>query len=241
MRAMNADREWAKIFEQDAVVRLLSHGVHTLRGTKYVDPVVDPVLTVWSIGAEKLLKLSLGFLRESRSQPWPSHGEMRTEYGHQIAKMDEYLRTELRSWVAQRQSAYLRSLTDRVDDNSVWPHLRTAIDIYGRAGRFHHLDTLAGKRSSDQNPRQAWQSAELAASEELSNLDAGDGGDAELSIAALDQFAKDVNALIAQSVVDWWFMITRAAMHGFLGEEGKRFGSATGPSMAIPVLTPSDP
>jgi hypothetical protein len=38
----------------------LAMGVHTLRPAKFTQPLLDPILTVWSIGAEKLLKLPSG-------------------------------------------------------------------------------------------------------------------------------------------------------------------------------------
>ncbi|CAL8967715.1 hypothetical protein CELL_00068 [Cellulomonas sp. T2.31MG-18] len=50
---------FALVFEQESARQLLAHGVHVLADSDYSGTVLDPVLTVWSIGVEKLLKVSV--------------------------------------------------------------------------------------------------------------------------------------------------------------------------------------
>ena len=48
--------------------------------------------------------------------------------------------------------------------------------------------------------------------------------------------ARELHGFIAGSMVGWWFMVTRAARFGALGETGRQFGADSEPANALPEV-----
>jgi hypothetical protein len=49
-KQLSREQQWARLFELDAVVRLLGHGSAHPEACQVHQPLLDPILTVWSIG-----------------------------------------------------------------------------------------------------------------------------------------------------------------------------------------------
>lgn len=234
---LNHEQELAWLQAQDEARQLLAAGVHTLRESRFMDPVRESVLSTWAMGAEKLLKVALGLHSVSHGKDWPSKKEMQT-YRHQIEKLDAELMRHIDEWMeGTPRSDYLEAVVSTVKNDPAWPKLRAALGLYGDQGRFRSLDALAGSSSTQTSPYEAWEDAvQLAwrASPRMASWWPKDW--ATMSPTEFDQLSLDLHAAVADSVVNWWFMITRLARHGFLGERGKAFGADAEPQNALPAV-----
>lgn len=171
---------FALIVEMDSARQLLAAGEFTMRNARYIDPVLDAVLTTTSIGVEKLLKVALGHSHLSEHGSWPTKPMMRDRLGHGSVRMYELLREQIEIWLAPRgRPSHPHELVDRVDQDQTWPRLLEALDAYGRSGRFFYLDELAEEPQAWESPRGLWQATEAAAVEQHPHLQAALGGTAE--------------------------------------------------------------
>lgn len=239
---LSREQELAWISSQDEARQLLAAGVHTLRGSKFMDPVRESVLTNWAMGAEKLLKVALGLHSLSQGRQWPSQKEMK-EYRHQIEKLDAQLMSAVDAWMQDApRSPYLSAVVARVKDDPAWPRLRAALGLYGDQGRFRNLDTLTGTPQAHASPYEAWEEAVQIAwrnSARTARWWSKDWG--AMSQSEFDEMSLAVHAAVTDSIVNWWFMITRLARHGFLGERGRVFGADAEPQNALPRIEVPDP
>lgn len=78
--------------ESDSAKHLLAYGVRTLRTAAFIETTRDPIMTMLSIGAEKLLKLSLGLLHVEDNRQWLPLEVLKNEYRHDLIKMERLLR-----------------------------------------------------------------------------------------------------------------------------------------------------
>lgn len=234
---MTRDQEWAWLRAQDEARQHLAAGVHTLRGSKFMDPVRESVLSTWAIGAEKLLKVAIGLHGLSLGAGWPSKSTMMS-YKHQIERLDDELSAAIHSWMGREsRGGYLRAVVERVDDDPVWASLRVALGLYGDQGRFRSLDALSGSTQTKANPYEAWEAAVQAAWKTSSRMERWRARDmVTMQAAEFDQQSLDLHAAVTDSLVNWWFMITRLARHGFLGERGRLFGADAEPQNALPPV-----
>ncbi|MFB7888735.1 hypothetical protein ACFCZ3_11905 [Cellulosimicrobium cellulans] len=227
-------QSFALLFEQESARQLLAHGVHTLRSTTYFSPVQDAVFTTLSIGVEKFLKIAIGLLRIAEGKPWPTKSVMRNDYGHGIVEMFPLVWEPLEKWADESGKDYVLGLLHGVSTDATLAGLFSALDAYGRSGRFYHLDTLAAAPQQIVRPEDTWSEAEnklVEADPELREMRArGHSGSPE----DFELFLRALRARLADSIVDWWFALTRAGENGGLGSVGKQFGSGASPSLAIP-------
>lgn len=201
-----------------------------MRNARYIDPVLDAVLTTTSIGVEKLLKVALGHSHLSEHGSWPTKQMMRDEFGHGSARMYKLLRERIEIWLAQRgRPSHPHELVDRVDQDQTWPRLLEALDAYGRSGRFFYLDELAEEPQAWESPRSLWQATEAAAIEQHPHLEAAFGGTAE----ALEALPVAIRNAIADSLLAWWEMVAGIARHGAFGARGRKFGFEVHPDAAL--------
>lgn len=206
---------------------LLAYGVRTVRTSELIESTRDPILTMLSIGLEKLYKLSLGLFALRDKRQWPSKTEMKAN-GHRLADMHEAVMNELRNRTA-RKSAYIRGLVQELDDDPVLLPTIHALDVYGRMGRFYNLDQL-GNDPQPVNPEAAWNEIEKAALQDpeaarqrevsLNNL-----GDQE----ALDAAVAALHNRIAVSVERVWVALAMCGSNHVLGETGRTFGTLLHP------------
>jgi hypothetical protein len=209
---------------------LLSYGVKVMREGAFLETTQDPILTMLTIGLEKLHKLALGSLELDRSDAWPDKATMK-RYGHGILAMHEALMDELKQR-AEGKSTFAKGLLDAVEADQVVPPMLDALDAYGRAGRFYYLDILARAPQDWVGPAVAWTEVELAARQ--------DPTIAELEVrafenigdnSAFDALLKAINERIATSVETVWDAIVGCGKNHLMGRAGDIIGHEADPAM----------
>ena len=210
--------------ESDSAKHLLAYGVRTLRTAAFIETTRDPIMTMLSIGAEKLLKVALGLLHVEDHRQWLPLQVLKNEYRHDLVKMEELLRETIR---VRADRATHRFYVDQalitIDGDAVWRPLVAALNRYGQEGRFYYLDALADNPQREESPQSFWDAAERAALEsdaDLNMLFTRMMSDHSLS----DEFYQRLNARVADSLERWWDLVAMAAVQGVLGERGKAWG-----------------
>jgi hypothetical protein len=212
------------IQESDSAKHLLAYGVRAVRTAAFIETTRDPIMTMLSIGVEKLLKLALGLLHVEARGVWLPATVLKNEYRHDLVKMDTLLR---RAIDANIDRATHRSFVDNalsaVDADPVWPSLVAALDRYGREGRFYYLDALADNPQREESPQVFWEATERAALDtepELRDLFTRMLSDFSLS----DEFYCRLNERVADSLQRWWDLVAMAGVQGVIGARGKAWG-----------------
>jgi hypothetical protein len=214
--------------EMTSTRNLLAYGIHVVRTGAFVATTRDPILTMLSIGVEKLYKLTLGLIALDISKQWPSDSVMKAN-GHKLGDMHQKVIAELRERTRSK-SQYIRGLLAEVESDPVVIPVIEALDMYGRRGRFYYLDQL-GKSPQTVSPDDAWQKIELAALTDpdvatlYSSVNANIGNN-----EMWNEFMLALNERIAVAVERIWVMIARSGMNHALGETGTTFGFEVQPS-----------
>jgi hypothetical protein len=157
---LSREQEFALLQEMTSARNLLADGVRVVRTAAFIDTTRDPILTMLSIGVEKLYKLTLGLIALDETGRWPTKAEMKRR-GHKLNPMHEIVFGELHARAADK-SPYVRGLLADVEADDVVVPLINALDIYGAQGRFFYLDRLSDSPQRD-DPDAAWQEIEHAA------------------------------------------------------------------------------
>lgn len=210
--------------ESDSAKHLLAYGVRTLRTAAFIETTRDPIMTMLSIGVEKILKLSLGLLYVEYNRQWLPLEVLKKEYRHDLIKMEHLLREAIRERADRAaHRCYVDQALTEVENDPVWPPLIAALNRYGKEGRFYYLDALAENPQREESPQSYWDEAEratLQAEPELNSLFSRMKSDFSLS----DEFYQRLNARVADSLEKWWNLVALAAVQGVLGERGKTWG-----------------
>ena len=224
MPIVDLDRQqgFALIAEMTSTRNLLAYGIRVIRTGAIVETTRDPILTMLSIGVEKLYKLTLGLIALDRDHRWPNATEMKAR-GHKLVRMHQAIMDELHARTASK-SQYVRELVAEVDADPVVLPVVEALDVYGRMGRFYYLDQL-GDNPQPVSPDDAWQKIESAAltDPEIAaryQRTIDHVGDNE----AWDLFIQTLNERIATAVERVWIMIAVCGTSRALGEAGGAFG-----------------
>lgn len=224
MAIVNLDRqqEFAFISEMASTRHLLAYGIRVIRTAPFIETIRDPILTMLSIGVEKLYKLTLGLIDLERDRKWPTKAKMRAQ-GHKLVPMHQTIMGELRVRTANN-SQYVRDLIAEIDADPVVVPVIDALDMYGQMGRFYYLDQL-GEHPQAVSPDAAWHAVEQAAlvdpnvtshyQRALENP--GDKQVWDQSIGAL-------NNRIAVAIERIWITIAVCGRNHALGETGSTFG-----------------
>jgi len=199
---LTKDQQLALIFETSSVQALLRHGVDQLLEVRYVSADIDPVLTTLSIGVEKLMKLTWGLLEVAAGRSWPSKTVMQDQ-GHGVKSLNELIDPQLGAAVGLPAQPWIQGLRAGVNNDPYWALILSALDTYGRSGRFYYLDQLAEQPQSWQSPRDAWDGLEQAILNDRPGLLA----DLARSNEGWQRARAEFNAVIAESVTAWWEMI----------------------------------
>lgn len=230
---LNQTQAFALIFETTSSRNLLGHGLWSLRNARFWETTRDPILTMLSIGVEKLLKMSLGLSHVAVNGEWPPVSYFQFTLRHNIERMHESLFADIRGRLGEAtHAAYLEAQLIEVEEDPVLPLLMAALSRYGQSGRFYYLDELALSPQTGQDPSEMWSEAENVA---LSR----DPGLSERFHAAIkhvdpnvfDVFVQELEAHLAGSLERWWDFVALAGKHGVLGERGKGWGHDVDKSM----------
>lgn len=216
---------WALLAEQTSTRNLLAYGLRALRTAAFLETTRDPIMTMLSIGLEKLLKMALGLAHLAEHREWPPVAIFRDHWRHDL---DTMLRETLDTLRARLDRAnhrpYVESLLDAVERDPVLVPLVAALSRYGRQGRFYNLDTLAESPQRGPSPEAMWSSVEqilLAHDEKLrTRLSAVTGRDAEAHEALIHQ----MEARTADSLQRLWDLIAMAGVQGMHGARGRGWG-----------------
>lgn len=220
---LDQQKAFALIGEMTSTRNLLGYGLRVLRGARFLETTRDPIMTMLSIGVEKLLKLTIGVIALDEAHEWPSKTTMMS-YGHGIVELFERVMTEIHVRTAN-SSDYVKGLVSGVDDDPALCSLLSALDRYGRSGRFYNLDMLADAPQLDADPARIWDVAEQAA--------LGDPGITELQRVAMerasdneawDAFYSAVQGHMADSIERLWLMLSRVGINHALGTTGAVLG-----------------
>jgi hypothetical protein len=212
------------IQESDTAKHLLAYGIRALRTAAFIETTRDPIMTMLSIGVEKMLKLGLGLLHVEDNRVWLPARVLKNEYRHDLIKMEALLREAIRNNVDRATHRYhVDQALAAVDADPVWPPLVSALNRYGQEGRFYYLDALAENPQRDESPQTFWAAAERVALEnepELNDLYQRMLADFSLS----DEFYRNLNERMADSLQHFWDLEAMAAVQGVLGDRGKGWG-----------------
>ncbi|GAA3675978.1 hypothetical protein [Yimella lutea] len=224
MAIVGLDRQqgFALLAEMTSTRNLLAYGIRVIRTGAFIDTTRDPILTMLSIGVEKLYKLTLGLIALDLDHKWPTKTEMQKQ-GHKLVAMHTTVMNELRVRTADK-SEYVRGLLAEVDNDTVVLPIIEALDMYGRMGRFYYLDEL-GDAQQPVSPDDAWQNIEQAALADstvatLYQQAMSDLGDND----AWDKFIHALHERIATAIERLWAGVAVCGRNHALGETGGVFG-----------------
>jgi hypothetical protein len=172
------------------------------------------VLTLWSIAAEKMLKLSTGLMELEDGRDWPSVEVMR-RWGHDVGRLNMEVASRYRKRLTS-SSAHQKvgRVLDDCDADQVLQLLLEALSRWGQQGRFDRLDTMAGKPSRGVTAEELWEKAERqivdmqpAMADKLPDWEA---------------FRSDLNGVINESLDRWWHINVAAWRDGLAGFEAQQ-------------------
>lgn len=223
--------------EVNSARSVLASADRLLRKDGALESDLDAVLATYSIGVERLMKLALGTAAVSRGEGWPKKmGFTRDGWGHALDEMDERLRSELRDAVESgtwEQKVMLRSWICTLDNDPVWAAVIHALRNYADAGRYHHLDQVAGKDVTWRPSSAMWDEAERAAISSSPPLAAH--YQRTIEGANFAPFERELRAQVADSIKRWVSIVCLFGFHGVLGDDWRVIGASALPEDALPV------
>jgi hypothetical protein len=213
------------IQESDSAKHLLAYGVRALQTAAFIETTRDPIMTMLSIAVEKMLKLGLGLLYVRDNRVWLPADVLKFKYRHDLIKMEALLHQAIRDNVDRATNRqYVDRALAAVDADPVWLPLLSALNRYGKEGRFYYLDALAEDPQREESPQSFWDVAERVALEndpELNALFQRMIKDFSLS----DEFYRSLNGRMAESLQRFWDLVAMAGVQGVLGKRGEAWGS----------------
>lgn len=221
----------ALIAEITSTRNLLHYGTEAVESARFTDTTRDPVMTLLSIGFEKLFKLTVGIAALEHEGAWPTHEVMKNRYGHQIVDLHATVMTELETQAAS-STAHVQGLVADVSADPVIGPLMAALDRYAREGRFYSSDLLAGHQQKWEDPRESWQTLEDVLMQDPAVEPAFALAFANVSDTTSWEAARTaLNARLAKSVLGVWTMVAVCGRNGLLGRNGTLFGHELHPGM----------
>lgn len=210
--------------EVESAVNLLRDGREALRTLTHSSRGADTVWTLLSLGAEKVLKLSIGLAALEDTGEWP--GAMLRGYVHRVVKLDDDVRELMTAGVGRAaQPAYVESALAMLNSDAVWPKIREGLERYGSGGRYHYLDWITGQPPFD-SPRGYWDHIENEA------LEPHPGARALFRSVVpgdFDEARRRTNDAMVASLDVWWSAVHVAWLQGALGAEAAAMSSGIDP------------
>ncbi|NMO57825.1 hypothetical protein HH310_42515 [Actinoplanes sp. TBRC 11911] len=214
-----ADIQWplALIRESNDAAALFSRGLEAMRTMRhdYTDAVA--VMSLLALGAEKMLKLTIGLVRRDQGTGWPSKDYMRQDVGHRILKADRIARPLLDTYPGI-VPGLLVELKRQVNAGSVLPVALEALDRFGDAGRFYYLDVLASATQTQVAPQTLWSDMTTTIAESDPSLLAD-----LASVERYDQGRQQLNDTMTAALTGWWDLYVAAWRTGAIGDEAKQY------------------
>jgi hypothetical protein len=210
--------EWglAMIRECNDAARLFSRGLYATRAIRfdYDDAVV--VMSLLALGAEKMLKLTIGLAHRDRGDPWPSTDDMR-RIGHRVRKADRIARPLL-DRNAGTAPGVLDGMKSAVHNDRTVDQVLEALDRFGAAGRFHYLDLLAEDPQPGDSPQTLWTTMTTAIALGNPALLADIN-----SKERVHEGRRQLNEEVATTLTRWWELYVAAWRTGAIGKEAQRY------------------
>ncbi|MDT4991085.1 MAG: hypothetical protein QOH97_977 [Actinoplanes sp.] len=213
---LSQDQQLSLIYECTDASSLFTRGLDMLTSIRDDDTGAVAVMSLLALGAEKMLKLTIGLAAVDRGESWPSKGDMRA-IGHRVLKADLAARplVDLRPGTAP---GHVADLKGKVAADSVLPTLLEALDRFGAAGRFYHLDILAETKQPEQSPKHLWHDATAAVMTQDPDLASAIGGTADFAAAR-----RRWNQVMVAALQLWWELYHAAWQTGVIGDLARQY------------------
>lgn len=197
----------ALIAEITSTRNLLHYGTGVVESARFTDTTRDPIMTLLSIGFEKLFKLTVGIAALEREGAWPTRQVMKAVYGHKIVDLHANVMAQLHA-LAGSSMPHVQALVADVAADPVVAPLMSALERYAQEGRFYTSDMLAGHVQKWEDPRETWQTLEnvLMKTPEVAPAYATALADPSDN-AAWDAARTALNVRLARSILGLWTMI----------------------------------
>lgn len=196
---------------------LFSHGLAVTRDMRRDYHSAAAAMSLLALGAEKLLKLTIGLAKVDAGSSWPNTNYMK-RIGHKVQTADRKARRLLD---LQRSNAQgeLERLRAEVDSDKVLTTCLRALERFGNEGRFYFLDSLGEDPQDERAPHMMWV--------EMGNVVVTDRSDILKKISSLDEDVRlagraEGNALFVDSLTRWWEFYRTAWATGVIGEQAGR-------------------
>lgn len=202
--------------EANNAASLFAHGLRVTRNMAddYADAVA--AMSLLAIGAEKLLKLTIGIDHVGRTTRWPTGAEMKA-IGHRIVPADK-VACEIISRAGGTAPGHVAALLNEVEADPVLPNVLEALDRFGASGRFFFLDLLGDQPQQQLPPQMLWEQMTIEIAQSDPQLLA-----ALSAVATYAQGRRELNAVIRTSLTRWWEAYQSAWKTGVVGKYGSRF------------------
>jgi hypothetical protein len=195
---------------------LFTRGLDMLTSIRDDDTGAVAVMSLLALGAEKMLKLTIGLEAVGQGRSWPSKPQMQA-IGHQVLAADRAARPLL-SRQPGTVPGHVAELAARVDADAVLPVLLEALDRFGAAGRFYHLDILAESQQPEQSPKHLWHNARVAVMKQDPGLAAAIGETTEFTASR-----RRWNMMMVASLQLWWELYYSAWRSGVIGDLARQY------------------
>ena len=210
--------------ELQSATNLLRDGRNTLRAMTYASRGTDSVYALLSLGAEKLLKVSIGLAGLEATGEWPSK-QLRA-FSHGVIDLDDEVRSLMKLNASRAEHrGYTDTALAALESDAVWPLLREGLKNYGSGGRYHYLDWISTEPAFD-SPRAYWQSIESEVFTQQPDLFAlfssSKPGDSEAA-------RQRTNDAIVASLNSWWGTIHTFWAQGAFGVDARMMSSEIDP------------
>lgn len=223
------------VYEMDSARSLLNHADETVSGARLAEESIDPLVTVASIGAEKMLKMTLGVINTEMHGTWPTKTVMRG-FGHDITELDRTCRDLLdrraAAMLGQRRGTF-EAICETVDSNPVVAGLLELLSRYAQNGRFYNLDELANQPQPNPAPRELWRTAVEAAVHRADPMIAS----LLSGIATWDAGVARLFAQVRRALASWRELYFSAWIWGLCGEDAKQYGWTLQPPKAAHLIS----
>ncbi len=232
-QGLDTGKSFVLLAELDEATALTRVGLRTLRELRFVSEESAAVLTLLSIGSEKMLKATLGLAALDERNPWPSKGQMR-DWGHNLRSLNEAACDRYQAQVRRSTApGFISQLLDQCHGDETLHLLLDMLTDWGLRARFHRLDDLAGAPQPGPSPQTMWEELESRV------LDTEPTLIARLAeVDGYDPARRRVNAIISESFRLWWQLHTRAWMTGIIGKDAKGLATILNRVLDEPALDP---